>query len=183
MDKTWINLKETSSPDYIEGVLNFVNFTFEKSAKAGKILCPCRRCANLIWCTKEEVVDHLVEKGFLRNYNWTSHEKDSAMVNSSENQNEEEIAFNQDMRGLLQDAFLGVNTEDSIHNEGVESFNSRSAFNQEPSMSGNHMDGFFNLLKDVGQKLYPNCEESKLAAVVHLFHLKCLNWWSNKSFT
>ncbi|GKV52344.1 hypothetical protein SLEP1_g58932 [Rubroshorea leprosula] len=183
MDKTWINLKETSSPYYIEGVLNFVNFTFEKSAKAGKILCPCRRCANLIWCTKEEVVDHLVEKGFLRNYNWTSHEKDSAMVNSSENQNEEEIAFNHDMRGLLQDAFLGVNMDDSIHNEGVESFNSGSAFNQEPSMSGNHMDGFFNLLKDAGQKLYPNCEESKLAAVVHLFHLKCLNGWSNKSFT
>ncbi|GLU06513.1 hypothetical protein SLE2022_235410 [Rubroshorea leprosula] len=184
MDKTWINSKETSSPDYIEGILNFVNFTFEKSAKAGKILCPCRRCANLIWCSKEEVVDHLVEKGFLRNYNWTSHEKDSAVVNSSENRNEEEIAFNHDMRGLLQDAFAGVNMEDSIPNEVVDSFNSgREGLNQEPSMSGNDMDGFFNLLKDAGQKLYPNCEENKLAAVVHLFHLKCLNGWSNKSFT
>ncbi|GLT30511.1 hypothetical protein SLA2020_053070 [Shorea laevis] len=184
MDKTWVNSKETSSPDYIEGILNFVNFTFEKSAKAGKILCPCRRCANLIWCSKEEVVDHLVEKGFLRNYNWTSHEKDSAVVNSSENRNEEEIAFNHEMRGLLQDAFAGVNMEDSIPNEVVDSFNSeREGSNQEPSMSGNDMDGFFNLLKDAGQKLYPNCEESKLAAVVHLFHLKCLNGWSNKSFT
>ncbi|GKV11263.1 hypothetical protein SLEP1_g22529 [Rubroshorea leprosula] len=57
------------------------------------------------------------------------------------------------MRGLLQDAFAGVDMEDSIPNE------------------------------DAGQKLYPNCEENKLAAVVHLFHLKCLNGWSNKSFT
>ncbi|KAL7174124.1 hypothetical protein ACSBR2_033392 [Camellia fascicularis] len=42
---------------------------------------------------------------------------------------------------------------------------------------------FCNLLKDVEKPLYEGCKNfSKLSAIVHPYHLKCLNGWSNHSF-
>ena len=40
------------------------------------------------------------------------------------------------------------------------------------------------LLEDANQLCYEGCKYfSKLLAIVHLYHLKCLNDWTNKSFT
>ena len=40
------------------------------------------------------------------------------------------------------------------------------------------------LLKDVNQLCYEGCKHfSKLLAIIHLYHMKCLNGWTNKSFT
>ncbi|XP_077248875.1 uncharacterized protein LOC143888370 [Tasmannia lanceolata] len=46
-----------------------------------------------------------------------------------------------------------------------------------------HEDKFFKLLEDAEQELYPGSKFTKLSFVVRLFHIKCLNGWSNKSFT
>lgn len=40
-----------------------------------------------------------------------------------------------------------------------------------------------DLIKDAAILLYSNCVESKLAASLYLYHLKCLHGWSNNSFT
>ena len=42
---------------------------------------------------------------------------------------------------------------------------------------------FDDLLKDVEQKVYPDAKHNKLSCLVHLYHIKCLNGWSNKSFS
>ena len=43
---------------------------------------------------------------------------------------------------------------------------------------------FMKLLKDVNQLCYEGCKHfSKLLAIIHLYHMKCLNGWTNKSFT
>ena len=43
---------------------------------------------------------------------------------------------------------------------------------------------FMKLLKDANQTCYEGCKYfSKLSAIVHLYHMKCLNGWTNKSFT
>ncbi|MED6135910.1 hypothetical protein PIB30_118014 [Stylosanthes scabra] len=43
--------------------------------------------------------------------------------------------------------------------------------------------GFYRLLKDAEQKLYPGCDKfTKLSCVVRLFQMKCLNGWSDVSF-
>lgn len=68
MDTTWINLNSRTSPEYIEGMMNFLDFAFQKSAVDGKILCPCRKCTNGLLKTKTVVIEHLVLHGFLRNY-------------------------------------------------------------------------------------------------------------------
>ena len=39
---------------------------------------------------------------------------------------------------------------------------------------------FMKLLEDANQ---PCKHFSKLSAIVHLYHMKCLNGWTNKSFT
>ena len=43
---------------------------------------------------------------------------------------------------------------------------------------------FMKLLEDANQPCYKGCKHfSKLSAIVHLYHMKCLNGWTNKSFT
>ncbi|XP_050255872.1 uncharacterized protein LOC126701630 [Quercus robur] len=47
---------------------------------------------------------------------------------------------------------------------------------------------FMKLLEDANQPCYESCKHfskhfSKLSAIVHLYHMKCLNGWTNKSFT
>ena len=40
------------------------------------------------------------------------------------------------------------------------------------------------LLEDANQSYYESCKHfSKLSAIVHLYHIKCLNSWTKKSFT
>ena len=39
------------------------------------------------------------------------------------------------------------------------------------------------LLEDANQTCYESCKHfSKLSAIEHLYHMKCLNSWTNKSF-
>ena len=43
---------------------------------------------------------------------------------------------------------------------------------------------FYNLLREADHELYPGCKKfTKLSFIIRLFHMKCLNGWSNKSFT
>ena len=43
---------------------------------------------------------------------------------------------------------------------------------------------FYNLLREAEHELYPRCKKfTKLSFIIRLFHMKCLNGWSNKSFT
>ena len=43
---------------------------------------------------------------------------------------------------------------------------------------------FMKLLEDANQSSYESCKNfSKLSATMHLYHMKCLNGWTNKLFT
>ena len=40
------------------------------------------------------------------------------------------------------------------------------------------------LFENANQSCYESCKHlSKLLVIVHLYHMKCLNGWTNKSFT
>ena len=42
---------------------------------------------------------------------------------------------------------------------------------------------FMKLLEDANQPFYEGCKHfSKLSTIVHLYHMKCLNSWTKKSF-
>ena len=43
---------------------------------------------------------------------------------------------------------------------------------------------FLKLLRDAEEELFPGCKTfSKLSFIVHLYHIKCLGGWTEKSFT
>ena len=76
---------------------------------------------------------------------------------------------------MLQDAFGMPNLDGGEDNESPE-----ESFPNEANME---KQKFYRLLKDAENELYPGCTKfSKLSFLVRLFHLKCLNGWSNKSF-
>ena len=42
----------------------------------------------------------------------------------------------------------------------------------------------YNLFREAEHELYLECKKfTKLSFIIRLFHMKCLNGWSNKSFT
>lgn len=184
MDKSWMYLARRSSERFMSGVQNFLSFAFERSSVNEAILCPCSHCLNMLYFTRDDVFDHLVCWGFQRDYNeWVYHGEGSTASSSNRMHNEEEGLFEHDMRGLLNDIFQPTSHVES----GTEPINiseaemDSSTFNNDEELE--NRSKFDDLLKDVEEKVYPNSKYSKLSCLVHLFHLKCLNGWSNKSFS
>ncbi|KAF2315790.1 hypothetical protein GH714_040328 [Hevea brasiliensis] len=101
-----------------------------------------------------------------------------------------------DIVGLLRDA-LGVSSQgnyrvrqdvEELHYEKdrVENESQLDEINIEQSedTSSRRTSEFENLLKDVNVELYPGCKTfSRLSFILQLYHLKCLNGWTGKSFT
>ena len=62
------------------------------------------------------------------------------------------------------------------------------AFMNGPSVQqfgdNNNSDKFYQLLREAKQSIYIGCKKfTKLSFIVHLYHLKCLNGWTDKSFS
>ncbi|KAF2308873.1 hypothetical protein GH714_022479 [Hevea brasiliensis] len=101
-----------------------------------------------------------------------------------------------DIVGLLRDA-LGVSSQgnyrvrqdvEELHYEKdrVENESQLDEINIEQleDTSSRRTSEFENLLKDVNVELYPGCKTfSRLSFILQLYHLKCLNGWTGKSFT
>ena len=52
------------------------------------------------------------------------------------------------------------------------------------SEDNNNSDKFYQMLREAEQSLYKGCKKfTKLSFLVHLYHLKCLNGWTDKSFS
>lgn len=163
----------------LKGVYDFLDFAFQNSAKENKILCPCRKCVNAFFHTKSVVMEHLFWNGFQTNYViWIYHGETLGLSNANDLVNEEDRSFDHDIDGLLGDAFMDVNMEEN----DLANFDEEGDINLESSPPL-EKHKIFELVKDAGQPLYPACQESKLAAVLMLYHLKCLHGWSNKSFS
>ncbi|GJV50562.1 putative transposase-associated domain-containing protein [Tanacetum coccineum] len=180
MDRSWMYLAPRASAQYVQGVESFLDFAFEKSRNHGKILCPCIDCLNMSFLTRAVVYDHLICSGFKKNYSiWKDH-GEVCKASSSRMMSEDEGLFSHDMDGLLGDLFLAAPLESRIH-IGESEINS-GPINSEP-MDKNEKKKFDDLLKEAEQKIYMDAKYTKLSCLVHLYHLKSLNGWSNKSFS
>uniref|UniRef100_A0A2N9IGN6 Uncharacterized protein n=1 Tax=Fagus sylvatica TaxID=28930 RepID=A0A2N9IGN6_FAGSY len=82
-----------------------------------------------------------------------------------------------DIHEMLHDLFPMQNTTSRPVEEGP-------SVRQHAQGPNEDAQRFYNLLKDAEQSLYEGCKNfSKLSAIVHLCHLKCISGWTNKSFT
>ncbi|GJX10435.1 transposase-associated domain-containing protein, partial [Tanacetum coccineum] len=180
MDRSWMYLASRASAQYVQGVESFLDFAFEKSRNHGKILCPCIDCLNMSFLTRAVVYDHLICSGFKKNYPiWKDH-GEVCKASSSRMMSEDEGLFSHDMDGLLGDLFPAAPLESRIH-MGESEINA-GPINSEP-MDKNEKKKFDDLLKEAEQKIYMDAKYTKLSSLVHLYHLKSLNGWSNKSFS
>ncbi|OMO86777.1 Transposase, Ptta/En/Spm, plant [Corchorus capsularis] len=174
MDKSRIDLRTRANDEYIDGVINFLDFAFANSARDGKILCPCVNCVNTYYKTRAEAFDHIMCDGFLKGHvNWIFHGESSIERTSTSRCNLEEEDLHHDMRNLVNDALrMDVNMED------------RTEQPSDPNRGRLGANHFYSLIKEAEENLYPTCSTfTKLSFMVHLYHIKCLNGWSNKSFT
>ena len=75
IDKSWMK-KSRISPEYYEGVNDFLKFSSRKTTKDGMISCPCVKCVNSELFTILIVHDHLVSFGICKGYQtWIFHGK------------------------------------------------------------------------------------------------------------
>ncbi|XP_058111729.1 uncharacterized protein LOC131255051 [Magnolia sinica] len=156
----------------------FIEFAFNNAAREGKILCPCVKCTNLFWRAHKEVVDHLVCEGIMLNYTrWVFHGKaSSSSTFGPATSTHDDMPPRNDMHGLLHDVF-GISGVDDMPTELPSQELIQEELNPEA-------ERFFRLLQDAEQALYLECKKfTKLSFVVRMYQLKCLNGWSNKSFT
>lgn len=174
--RDWMSDPTKKTEEYIRGVNEFLEFAFRNVEADGKIFCPCKKCANTHLRTRTSVYLHLTDprRGFLRGYRqWVFHgERPTIPLNRSF---EEPREMEHDMEGLLEDAFAMHPMEEETHDNNEE---------RNPQQREENADKFYQLLKENEQMLYPNCKKfTKLSFMVHLYHLKCLHSWSDKSFS
>ena len=164
-DKSWISIGNRLDPQYIAGVDRFLDFSCANSKLTNQMIyCPCKNCKNVRLYTREEVRRHLIMKGIMTDYTtWTKHgeHRQWRVVDDSS-------SAGVGIEMLLE--VFGMRSSDNV-NEACESV-------------GPNEDAkcFFDLLKKAEKPLYPNCTEfTAFSFIVEIFHLKCLNGWTNKS--
>ena len=123
--------------------------------------------------------DLLLDNGIARNYvRWLMHgEYEFYEPRNTGNSGTNEFDIHDEMEEMLNDVFRM-----SMPNE--ESKRSPHVYEEFKSISNKNANKFYNLLREAEHELYPRCKKfTKLSFIIRLFHMKCLNGWSNKSFT
>ncbi|XP_039120528.1 uncharacterized protein LOC120256938 [Dioscorea cayenensis subsp. rotundata] len=190
MDKSWM-YKSRLSQEYEHGVEEFLKFAFDNASQDGMIVCPCIKCVNIHWRTREAVLEHLICDGILQGYTcWFFHGErvpshttnisttvtDASILNSH---NITPQVRKDGMDELLRDAFNmhQVDQETSgpnICNTDVEvnvGDGTDRGVDDEPSPEAAK---FYKLLIEMNEKLYEGSKHSRLYFCIRLFHLKCM---------
>lgn len=112
--------------------------------------------------------------GFSENYIcWIYHGEDITSFSSVHHYDKTEPL--DDIHAMLNEAF------GNIHEIDEEIAPKEDVCHENPNEEAKK---FYKLLENSEQELYPGCKRfSKLAFIIRLFHIKCLNGWSNSSFT
>ena len=186
MDKSWI-LKPRDTPEYMDGLLKFLDFAFANASSDNRIKCPCSRCGFRLFQTREEVYDHLLLRPFPQGYTiWLLHgEKGEGETSTYRQQAQHTKSYDEPMNDMIHDAFIFHRTlasEDSRINETINRGEGRMPHLEE-DLSGKSKE-FYDLLNDEEQELYEGCSKySKLSFLVKLYHIKCICGMSDKALS
>ena len=74
IDKSWVDLSDRKTTEYITGISNFLDFAYSNKLPNSKICCPCKKCKNRFFMSQEDVFTHCMLHGFLEGYKkWIYH--------------------------------------------------------------------------------------------------------------
>ena len=68
MDKSWIDLPNRMSSDYINEIDEFLVFAYTNRVEGLMISCPCRKCENRYYFVREGVRELLILNGFFKKF-------------------------------------------------------------------------------------------------------------------
>lgn len=169
-DKSWMYMYKTKhervNPHFLAGVNYFVEFALKNSSGDGIMKCPCSKCENKFNEDKDIVQFHIIRDGFTRRYT-TWH-------------------FHGESRKRPRDEIVSpIDSEDDIHRMLNDAFIWQHVTDETQSRKQNeNFEQFEQLMEEANKPLYAGCKKySRLSFIVHLFQLKCLHKWSNKSFS
>nr|XP_033511201.1 uncharacterized protein LOC117275962 [Nicotiana tomentosiformis] len=170
MDKTGMRCNNRLSDVYLKGVEDFLQFAFKHTELEGEISCPCKKCNNIFHKIRDEVKEHLIIFGIVKEYTrWLFHgefaPKEQITNNNEARQEEVRKEQGEDIFEMIYDA---TGPDIMNYSGGVDPSEPASKFSK--------------LLEDAAQQLYPGCEKfSKLSLIVELFQIKCLYGLSDKA--
>ncbi|XP_027941160.1 uncharacterized protein LOC114194957 [Vigna unguiculata] len=182
MDKSWIEMPR-NTPQYMEGLKTFLDFSFANSSVRGEIVCPCPKCNFNKWQCREIVYEHLIIKPFPKGYTvWLLHgERKGANVTDEihvmPRENDEVIPANNPMCDMINDAF------------GYHEYNDDMVDDRETGAESSHnmnddLGDFFQLMQEGQESLYEGCDKySKLSFLIKLYHIKCMCRITNKGMS
>ncbi|XP_074322874.1 uncharacterized protein LOC141659847 [Apium graveolens] len=175
MDRSWIDIPNKLSPDYANGIIEFIYVAEKRVDAKGMVLCPCCRCTNKKLQNINVIKVHLLSNGFLDTYKrWYYHGEQIDEVEDEMFINNEDAYVNDKHNDLAEGLHDAIGTK--YFNIGPTSdFVDQTLFNVD--------DKYDTLFKSLHQPLYGNCKDfSLLSTVVKLMNIKVLNKLTDKAF-
>ncbi|KAL6637481.1 hypothetical protein ACP70R_025053 [Stipagrostis hirtigluma subsp. patula] len=161
-DRSWMRSAK-GSPQWLQGLREFLATTFGGTSRGGTAPCPCRRCRTMSYITQSEMQRHLVLRGFDESFieEKASGEDPDEFDACNDGPTGDAASAREVVSSLLYGAIHGE-IKDDVPNESAKKF--------------------FALLKEAEKELYPGCKEAtKLSFIVRLFQIKCMFGLSNSA--
>ncbi|XP_020085892.1 uncharacterized protein LOC109708518 [Ananas comosus] len=178
IDKSWIIIQDRSLIEYEMGVDAFLDYAFNQLGDVRRIRCPCTKCNNVVFKTRDEVKADLFFNGMTQSYTTWHHHGESSDESDSNELVDEDMSSDdgrEDINRMVEDMFAHKGHAETSE-AGKESIGCEQ--------SNIDAQNYFHLLEECEQDAYPRCKKySKLKFLVTLLNLKCLNGWTDKSVT
>ncbi|XP_076918686.1 uncharacterized protein LOC143579188 [Bidens hawaiensis] len=173
--KSWIDLDNHSSPDFINGLKRFINNAKNHVDSKGKARSPCKDCVNIKRQDLKTIYDHVHSRGFLRAYRiwhyhgekFPNHDEVAGIFAPRKSPRTLPTTTNHEMFDLIDDVmaeqYTNIN-EDEAGGIGLDK----------------EFDQFF---EELNTPLYPECSGmSSLYFLAKMMHIKVINKWTDSSF-
>ena len=158
-----MNIRNRCSPEYLNGVEEFLEFSEKNNPNKKMLFCPCVKCINLSRLTVEEIRDYLICKGILKTYTvWTQHGDPLPYV-------------------ALETT--SSSCPSSVESSACETHDCLDDLIRDIGKENYRKEVLDKIMDDVDTPLYPGCSTSRLSSTLSLFNLKAKNGWTDKSFT
>lgn len=185
MDRSWVHSR-LFSPEYIDGVKEFMSFIQGKFNENVEILCPCSRCLNQKYQRQAVVKKHILMNGMETTYTRWIHHGESLDVNVIEHP----IDMNENNDGsttmVTEDDNYGDRLEGILGDLQTAAAQARpDVENQVGAEEPRDKESFLNIvMREAKRQLYPGCTKfSRFSFVVRLLHMKSLYRISNSAFS
>ncbi|XP_057779596.1 uncharacterized protein LOC130998182 [Salvia miltiorrhiza] len=156
------------NPDFQRGLQGFIDYASSRRdlMDGEKIRCPCRKCDNIRFHTKNNVQYHIAKNGFVRDYHiWRFHGE--IEMPTTEYHNFEDIEDNED------------NYQNMVMDIAASQYNIQNI--EEPPNPKAEL--LYNMLKAADKELWPGCKtHSQLSLVARVMSLKAEGNMSERCF-